>query len=368
MGTLAKRQNMRLPLPQLCSTMVVLWLFAAQPSPPLLNAATSQPSSSYRGPTTTASYVPLSTAADNGPATSPTPQRVGPISETVRRHFDIPPFYTKGIIVRGMPIIGSDKVSDYAFLECGYVLDHMLAGSPAWVRSALTRAKVKVGIISVVEFTMDIPENQTQRNMRPAAAAYQDRRSRGLGGIPLATCGEENLLNLSSDPYRHEDITIHEFSHTVAYAIGAVNRDWYRRLRQTYQQAMKAGLFAHSYSATDEQEYWAEGAQAWFDCADPKKDPAVHSGIWTREQLKHYDPDLATMLAEVYGDGPWRYVRTDGKPLIADGQTTTRPASELAHLAGLDRAQLPAFNIRNSPRVQATQPTTKPISNGDRAN
>jgi hypothetical protein len=347
----------------------VLFVLAAQTPQAALAAAATQPLPAYRGPTTTATYVPMSTPGEADQSTSPSPQRVGPIPEAVRRDFKIAPFYTKSITVRGMPIIGSDKVSDYAFLECGYVLDHMLADSPAWVRSALTRAKVRVGIISVVEYTMDIPENQTQRNLRPTAAAFQDRRSRGLGGIPLATCAEENLLNLPSDPYRHEDITIHEFSHTVAYAIGAVDRDWYRRLRQTYQQAMKAGLFAHSYSATDEQEYWAEGAQAWFDCADPKKDPVVHSGIWTREQLKRYDPDLAALLAQVYGDGLWRYVRTDGKPLIADDQTTTRPASELAHLAGLDRTQLPAFNIRNSPRVRAvaaaTQPTTNRITNAD---
>jgi hypothetical protein len=127
--------------------------------------------------------------------------RVEAISEALRQRFRINAFYTKGLVFEGVPIIGSEKVSDYAFLECAYTLDHMLAGSPAWVREALISGRVRMGIIAVVEYTMDIPENQNRRNMVPTNAAFQDRRSRGLGGMPLATCAEENLLNLRGDPY-----------------------------------------------------------------------------------------------------------------------------------------------------------------------
>jgi hypothetical protein len=324
-------------------------------------SALAQPTaaSAYVGPTTQATYTPIAIPDADGTLAKQPPVRVGPISDELRQNFRIPPFYTKSIVVRGMPIIGSAKVSDWAFLECGYVLDHMLADSPPRVLAALARSKVKVGIISVVEYTMDIPENQRPANMTTQAGAFQDRRSRGLGGLPLATCGEENLLNLRRDPYRAEDITIHEFSHTVASAIRRVEPEWYAQLKQTYQRAMAAGLFAHSYSATNEQEYWAEGAQAWFDCASPRKDPTVHSGIWTRDQLKAYDPDLARLLADVYGDGKWRYVRADNRPLDADGATMTRTPEELTHLAGLDRDKMPMFDFRNSPRIRAaaTQPT-----------
>lgn len=317
----------------------------------------------YRGPTTAATYRPLSL---NESETAPI--RVAAIADGVRREFEIPSFYTRGIVVRDMPIIGSDKVSDFAFLECGYVLDHMLADSPARVLAALTRAKVRIGIISVVEYTMDLPENQTEENRPLKAAAFQDRRSRGLGGIPMASCGEENLLNLPSDPYRAENINIHEFAHTIAYAMQVEDPAWYAELTAAYKSAMAAGRFAHSYSARNGQEYWAEGAQAWFDCADPRQDPAVHSGIWTREQLKAYDPDLARLLAGVYGDGAWRYVRSDGRPLVADGRTIQRSDGELSHLAGLERGAMPAFDIRNSPRVRAlaaTRPATHDVNRLD---
>jgi hypothetical protein len=176
--------------------------------------------------------------------------------------------------------------------------------------------------------------------------------------LPLATCAEENLLNLRSDPYRAENITIHEFSHTVASSIRRVDPAWYEHLKDIYNQAMSEGLFAHSYSATNEQEYWAEGAQAWFDCASQRKDPTVHSGIWNRDQLKTYDPRLAKLLADTYGDGPWRYVKTNGQPLRVDNSVLIRTPEEMAHLTGLNRDLLPAFNFNNSPRIQAVARAT----------
>ncbi len=57
------------------------------------------------------------------------------------------------------------------------------------------------------------------------------------------------------------------------------------RLRQTYKKAMAKGLWKGTYVATDHNEYWAEGAQAYFDCMRPQ------FGANTREKLKAYDPD-----------------------------------------------------------------------------
>jgi hypothetical protein len=156
-----------------------------------------------------------------------------------------------------------------------------------------------------------------------------------------------------------ENITIHEFSHTVASAIQRVRPEWYEKLRATYQQAMKEGLFAHTYSATNEQEYWAEGAQAWFDCASQRKDATVHSGIWNRDQLRAYDPRLAGLLKEVYGDGAWRYVKTTNQAVRVGDQVFTRTDAELTHLAGMDRAGFPVFRFENSPRIKAMEGETK---------
>ncbi len=297
------------------------------------------------------SYVPLPVA--------PTALVVAPISAEVRREFDIPDFYTKGIMVRGMPITSSAKASDYALLECAYDLDHMFADSPQWVLSALTASKIRMSVMSSSEYTMDLPDNQSWQTDRSLEKmAFWDKRARGMGGLPAASCAEENLLNLSSDPYKDENITIHEFSHTVASALQVADPQWYENLTATYNAAMKAGRFANSYAANSVQEYWAEGTQSWFSCNSPAKN-TIHNGIWNRELLKDYDPDLSKILAGVYGDGTWRYIRTDGKPLVIGDKTYTRSTADLAHLQGLDRSQLPAFDFAKSKNIQAFEASKK---------
>ena len=90
---------------------------------------------------------------------------------------------------------------------------------------------------------------------------------------------------------------------------------------------------------TDAQEYWAEGAQCWFDCSNPGNS----GGAANRYMLKAKDPTLAGLLTEVYGDVPWRYTK------IAD----RKDPADLAHLAGFDRMKMPIFNFANSPRIRA---------------
>ena len=301
-------------------------------------------------------------------ATNPAPVRVVPIDDDLRHSYRIDPFYKKTLTCAGVVIIGSDKVSDWAFLEAAYTLDHQLHDSPAWVHDALTTNKVRLAILAVVEYTMDLPEN-SRRPRTVAEAAFQDRRSRGLGGMPYCSCAEENLLNLRGDPYggnggpeSGENITIHEFSHTaVASAIGRVqgrDGEFWTKLRKAFADGKAPGgrlaVFNQNrpnnpvYASTDEQEYWAEGAQAWFDHAVPNNS----GGLSVRDDVKKKDPELAALLTEIYGDGTWRYHKTTAKN--ADG-TPMRSKEELAHLDGLDavRDQFPVYNNRNSPRIIA---------------
>mgnify|MGYP002622619607 CR=1 FL=1 len=265
--------------------------------------------------------------------------RVSTISEEARREFRLDPFYQKMLVIDGIPVVGSANVSDFAFLEAAWVLDHMLEGSDK-IKQALVDNKVRLGIIAATEYTMDIPENQRPGMLE--RAAYHDRRSRGLGGTRLATCGEENLLALKGDPYRAENITIHEFSHTIASNLRRVDREWWDRLSELYDQAMDEGLWANTYAATNVQEYWAEATQSWFDCNTSRDDGRIHNGIWNREKLKEYDPRMAEFLTETFGDGTWRYSKPD-----------KRSAEDSAHLQGLDRDKMPTFNFQNSPRIRA---------------
>ncbi len=287
-------------------------------------------------------YQPLAEATSTQP---PAPLKVQPVSAELRKKYRLDPFYKNTVVVGGIPVIGSENVSDYAFLECAWIVDHMLAGRDR-IKKALVENKVRIGIIAATEYTMDIPENQRPHMI--ARGAYHDRRSRGLGGYTMATCGEENLLGLRGDPYRMENITIHEFSHTIASNLRRADRKWWSRLNTLYEQAMKDGLWANSYAATNVQEYWAEGTQSWFDCNTPRDDGRVHNGIWNREKLKKYDPRLAEFLQETFGDRTWRYTRP-----------AFRAAEDRKHLVGFNRDKLPRFSFENSPRIKAERKSGK---------
>ena len=120
-----------------------------------------------------------------------------------------------------------------------------------------------------------------------------------------------------------ENITIHEFSHTVASAIGRSqgrNGDFWTKLRKAFADAKAPGgrlaVFNQNrpnpvYASTDEQEYWAEGAQAWFDHAVPSNS----GGLSVRDDVKQKDPELAALLTEIYGDGPMEVSQDHGQKL-----------------------------------------------------
>ena len=253
-------------------------------------------------------------------------RRVGPPPEEVRRDFKLDAFYKKCVVAGGFPIVASERVSDYALLEAAYLIDKMLAGRDD-LRQALVRNRIRLAIMAPTEFTTDMPEH---RDLKPAQ--YWNKRARGLGASrirPAVSCGEENLLEYPGDPYRGENILIHEFSHAIhGIALREVDKTFNARLTAAYNEAMRQGLWKGTYAATNPSEYWAEGVQSWFDC-NRRNDPQ-HNDIATREKLKEYDPRLAALLAEVIKDNAWRY-------------TPPSRRKEPGHLAGFDRTKAPRF-------------------------
>lgn len=212
----------------------------------------------------------------------------------------------------------------------------MLARRPD-VRAAMIASGSRLCIMARDEFTTDLPEfarlAQAPQPGFPEVNArnYWDARARGLGGSetdPYCSCGEENLLAFQGDPYAAENILIHEFAHNI-HLRGMVNFDptFDRRLKETYDAAMKAGLWKGKYAATNHHEYFAEGVQSWFD--DNRENDHDHNHVDTRAELLEYDPGLAAMCLEVFGDTKLPYVK---------------PTERLSgHMAGYDPSTAPAF-------------------------
>ncbi len=82
----------------------------------------------------------------------------------------------------------------------------------------------------------------------------------------------------------------------------------------------------NTYGLTNRAEYWAEGVQDWFDTNRTMDHD--HNHIHTRDQLKTYDPELAKLCNDVFGDTEWRYL----SPRLRAGTD---------HLKGYDPATAP---------------------------
>lgn len=249
-----------------------------------------------------------------------------PPSTAVRKTFDLDPFYVQWIDVEGLPVVASAKVNPYAVREAAWLMRQVI-GHRQDVLQALAKNNVRFAVMAYNELTTQIPEHS---DLQPDY--YWDRRARGLGSTPsrpAVSCGEENLLNYEGDPYSTENILVHEFAHAIhQMGLNTVDPSFDDRLKALYDAAVEKGLWENTYAITNKAEYWAEGTQSWFDTNRANDDQ--HNHVDTRDKLKEYDPALATLLTEVYGDTDWRYT-----------QAVTR--THLVHLQGFNPETSPKF-------------------------
>lgn len=248
----------------------------------------------------------------------------------------IPSFYTQITHLRGFPIVASANVNPYALKEVSYICDLMLAKRPD-VLQAMVDSGARLCIIAHTEFTTDLPEFRDMSDEpmpgfeKFSGKDYWDARARGTGGSPtdpFCTCAEENVLGYPGDPYEKECILIHEFAHNI-HLRGLMNVDptFDTRLEETFKAAMKAGLWKGKYASVNRHEYFAEGVQSWFD--NNRENDSDHNHVNTRAELLEYDPGLAALCREVFGDTEVKY---------------TKPATRLTgHLEGYDPSKAPTF-------------------------
>jgi hypothetical protein len=248
----------------------------------------------------------------------------------------VPAFYAQSVSANGFPIVASAKVNPYALKEAAFLVNMMLAKRPD-VREAMITSGARLCIMAYNEFTTDLPEFiRLSEEKVPGfdgvlAKDYWDARARGLGGSeidPYCSVGEENLLVYPGNPFDKECILIHEFAHNI-HLRGMVNVDptFDTRVKATYDAAMKAGLWKGKYASVNHHEYLAVGVAAWY--GHDRFNDFDHNHVHLRSQLIEYDPGLAALCREVFGDTAPPY---------------TKPATRLTgHLAGYDPATAPTF-------------------------
>ncbi len=250
-----------------------------------------------------------------------------PPPPAVREFFDLDPFYQQWINVEGFPVLGSEKVSPYALKETAW-LTWQMVGDRRDLINAFVQKKVHFVIMAHNEVLSDIPEF-SPNHVDFLVYDIRGEGGRAVVGHPTPTTGEENVLRDSSLSRGYSTL-IHELAH-VAHLFGlkVVDPTFDDRLKRAYDRAIANGLWQGTYAASNSEEYWAEGTHAWFY---PQGGGSFTGD--TRQELKTYDPPLASLLTEVYDDSNWQYT----------------PLGERTHLPHLQ-----GFNPQDAPTFQPSQ-------------
>ncbi len=220
-------------------------------------------------------------------------------------------FYKKYIDIKGLPVAASGEVADLALQRTHEIVTHMLAGRPD-VLQAMVEQGMYLIVIGKDQVYTDMPEYRNSRN-----PDFQNERVRGTGGLPTSF-GEENLLSLPIDRYDDESIAVHEFCHTIDGTLGRIDPTWRDRKNAAYRNACEKGLYDNTYAGSNAAEYWAEIAQAYFDCN--RINNWNHGPIGHREQLKVYDPvgyELCRTAFNLNPEQDWRYRWLQDLPNVA---------------------------------------------------
>ena len=252
-------------------------------------------------------------------------------------------FYEQWIDVEGLPVVASASVSPYALKEAAYLILQMTEHRSELIE-ALVENRVRLAVVAHTEMITDIPEYSYYR-----PAYYHNLRGRVIGG-KKPIINEENLLNYPGNPYNGSVSMFHEFGHALEDpAMKEIEFGFRARIERVYQTAVKNGSWKGTYTSTNAGEYWAEGTEAWFH-----PNGRVNADRYgnTREALKKYDPGLAALLTEVYGDSDWRY---------------TLPEMRLhqPHLQGFDPQNTPRFQYPPAAVALYEKLIRDPESTGD---
>jgi hypothetical protein len=245
-------------------------------------------------------------------------------------------FYSKLVYCYGIPIRSAQVVNDSALLVA-YMQMHLMLQDVPSIQRRLIRRGAELHIIGKDQVTSDLPEYLSAKGVKyidRGNLTDVDARTRGLGGV-MASCGEENLLNLLSDRYYGYIICFHEFAHTIMY-FGLDSASRHKIYRQ-YLKAISKGLWAGAYASTDAGEYFAE-LSAWYFGSHGQFLGGTELPEPGSEGLRKYDPEGYALVNDIYNHGkpiiprvPDRVqalqVASDTRSHFPTAKKTTRPCT-----------------------------------------
>ena len=204
------------------------------------------------------------------------------------KHF--PAIYTQQRDVRGMTIVATDRVSAKALDVAEQTIERVFENNN--LIEPLAEQGAYVVVADRTQGVLDLPEfGCLEQELGPEffthVCGVADRAD-----YPVATVNELDLIGDRAGPCGGLNVLFHELGHLVqGWTLEPAD---YFDVKLFYQAALDAGKYRREYAATNPNEYFAEGTQAYF--LSQAKD-----GSLDRKWLQQYDPDLYELLARVYG-------------------------------------------------------------------
>ena len=217
--------------------------------------------------------------------------------------------YTKRTYAHGAFLIASrESISGLAHERTKHIIEAMVTPQQAADLRKLGSAIVIVGVpdklTELPGFTFLADDRNTNWNRTAGCGATES--------LPVSTIFERHLLHTPEDEYVDENILVHEFAHHVMDIwIAKMRPDWMKQLHDAWNDAQHSGAYlADSYALCSPGEYFAEGAQLFFN-ATRRTDKEATGGM-TRARLPHADPQLFLLLRRVFTQ-PWDCVGDIGR-------------------------------------------------------
>jgi hypothetical protein len=201
-----------------------------------------------------------------------------------------PAVYTQQRDVRGITIVASGRVSEEALDIAEETIERVfenndLIGALVSQRAYVIVADRSQGVLDLPEF--GCLEGELGAEFFSHVCGVADRAD-----YPVATVNELDLTGQRSGPCGGLNILFHELGHLVQG--WTLDPQDYFEVKLLYQAAKDAGRYTNAYAATNPNEYFAEGTQAYFLSQDGE-------GQRDREWLREYDPELFELLDRIYG-------------------------------------------------------------------
>jgi hypothetical protein len=199
--------------------------------------------------------------------------------------------YVTRVDVNGIYVVANKDVSQEAVDAAVATVERVFANND--LDKVLVEEGAYVIIADSSQGVLDLPEfrcldSERSQEFFTHVCGVADRAD-----YPVVTVNERDLTGDRRGPCRGLNILYHELGHLVqGWTLEPAD---YFDVRFMFQDALNQGKYAGMYAATNFNEYFAEGTQAYFLHVEP-------GGGKDREWLRNYDPPLFELLDRIYRD------------------------------------------------------------------